>query len=73
MHLRAACEFSKGALLPAQRDPGFCIGPEPGGRRLQDYQTFVDVLDSSFVVLLALIEINFKLLYLMIQSRRIVL
>ena len=61
MHLRAAREFSKGTLLSAQCDPGFCIWPEPAGSRLQDYQAFVDVLCSSFVVLLALIEIEFNL------------
>ena len=73
MHLRPARELSKGTLLFAQCDPGFCIWPESAGSRLQNYETFVDVLRGSFVVLLALIEIELKLLHFLIPPSSIVL
>ena len=73
MHLRTARELSKGTLLFAQCDPGFCIWPELAGSRLQNYETFVDVLRRSFVVLSALIEIELKLLHLLIPPSSIVL
>ena len=36
MHLRPAREFSKGTLLFAQCDPGFCIWPEFGRQPLAE-------------------------------------
>ena len=72
MHLRAAREFSQGTFLSAQSDPGFCVWPESAGSGLQDYQAFVNVLCSGFVVLLALIKIDLKLLYFLMPPSGIV-
>jgi hypothetical protein len=73
MHLRSAREFSQGTLLSAQSDPGFCIRSESAGSCLQDHQAFVDVLCSGFVVLLALIKIELKLLYFLMPPSGIAL